>query len=111
MKTGIELIADERQRQIEVKGYGEERDKIVHPTALTRAAIAYCEAANYSMRKDVRADRFRNERVKMMTKSEWPFDPEYYHPSGIDTIRNLVKAGALIAAEIDKLQKENIEAL
>ncbi|HEU5085706.1 MAG TPA: hypothetical protein VFU14_20360 [Acidimicrobiales bacterium] len=35
--------------------------------------------------------------------STWPWAPEWWDPSE-DPVRNLVKAGALIAAEIDRLQ-------
>jgi hypothetical protein len=34
----------------------------------------------------------------------WPWDQDWWKPSP-DPIRNLVKAGALIAAEIDRLQR------
>ena len=34
----------------------------------------------------------------------WPWDLEWFKPSPYDRIRELVKAGALIAAEIDRLQ-------
>jgi len=37
-------------------------------------------------------------------KIEWPFSSEWWKPAQ-DPIRNLVKAGALIAAEIDHLQR------
>jgi hypothetical protein len=36
----------------------------------------------------------------------WPWDNKYWKPSE-DKVRNLVKAGALIAAEIDRLQRLN----
>jgi hypothetical protein len=35
----------------------------------------------------------------------WPWDAEWWKPSP-DSVRNLVKAGALIAAEIDRLQRK-----
>jgi hypothetical protein len=35
----------------------------------------------------------------------WPFAPERWKPSPSNRIRELVKAGALIAAEIDRLQR------
>ena len=35
----------------------------------------------------------------------WPWDMKWWKPSDEDPIRNLVKAGALIAAEIDRLQR------
>lgn len=32
----------------------------------------------------------------------WPFEPEAFKPSPQDRLRELVKAGAMIAAEIDR---------
>jgi hypothetical protein len=37
------------------------------------------------------------------TRTDWPWNDDDWKPSP-DPIRNLVKAGALIAAEIDRLQ-------
>lgn len=82
MSTGAELIAAERRRQIEIEGYTPEHDA-EHRTQLRKAAIAYLLPN--------RADEW------------WPWDWSYWKPSGTDQIRNLVKAGALIAAEIDRL--------
>jgi hypothetical protein len=36
----------------------------------------------------------------------WPWDDEWYKPTPKDPIRQLVKAGALIAAEIDRFQRK-----
>jgi hypothetical protein len=36
---------------------------------------------------------------------EWPFDRSWYKPTPENRIRELEKAGALIAAEIDRLQR------
>jgi hypothetical protein len=36
---------------------------------------------------------------------DWPWDWRFWKPS-VDPIRDLVKAGALIAAEIDRLQRK-----
>lgn len=35
----------------------------------------------------------------------WPFSQEWWKPTPDDRIRELAKAGALIAAEIDRLQR------
>ena len=35
----------------------------------------------------------------------WPWDELFWNPSPDDPVRQLAKAGALIAAEIDKLQR------
>lgn len=42
--------------------------------------------------------------VKLPSTASWPFDASWWKPSN-DPIRNLIKAGALIAAEIDRLQR------
>ena len=36
----------------------------------------------------------------------WPWDDEWWKPTPDDRIRELVKAGALIAAEIDRLLRD-----
>jgi len=87
MKTGIGLISDERKRQIEVEGWTSQHDDQQTVFELSRAACAYL---NNSRTDDVK--RF------------WPWDWKWWKPSE-DRIRNLVKAGALIAAEIDRLQR------
>ena len=38
---------------------------------------------------------------RINSRSDWPWPPEFWKPSD-DPVRNLVKAGALIAAEIDR---------
>jgi len=77
MKTGIELIAEERQRQIEVEGWTKDHD-IEHKTFELSAAAACYISKNIS---------------------------KWWKPSN-DPIKNLMKAGALIAAEIDRLNNE-----
>lgn len=44
--------------------------------------------------------------VGPMIEGLWPWDWKWWKPSD-DPIRDLVKAGALIAAEIDRLQRMN----
>jgi hypothetical protein len=91
--SGAELIAAERQRQIEVEGWTLEHDDIAHDTgALLEAARSYLwVAAPPSLGRPA-------------PPTGWPWDRASWKPS-VDPIRNLVKAGALIAAEIDRLQR------
>ena len=86
--TGVELIAAERTRQIEVEGFTLEHDHQHDEGAIAAAAACYA-LYNWS----------RTDSVRL-----WPWDWECWKPSD-DHIRNLVKAGALIAAEIDRLQR------
>jgi hypothetical protein len=49
-------------------------------------------------------------RVKKRIPCGWPWDAEWFRPVPKDRIRELVKAGALIAAEIDRLNRQAIAA-
>lgn len=95
MKTGIELIAEERQRQIEEEGWTQEHDKGHKSGAL--AIVAMCYACPHKYRP-------------MFSPIAWfrhiGWDLKYWKPS--NRIRDLQKAGALIAAEIDRLQNLGI---
>lgn len=99
MKTGAELIAEERQRQIEVEGYTKEHDAKHTHGSLASAAICYAIPSEY---RKYSYCPLRKERVPDF----WPWGLEYWKPCPKDRIRELVKAGALIAAEIDRLQLE-----
>lgn len=95
-KTGIELIAEERKRQIEKEGWTAEHDAQHNHHELARAAACY--ATPGYIRKLHITDNG--------TPFGWPFSKDCWKPSPLDRKRELVKAGALIAAEIDRLQRE-----
>lgn len=88
-KTGIELIAEERQRQIDVEGFLPENDKQQAIGELANAASCYAMTPNI--------------RPAELPPTHWPW-LDFYKPTPNDRIRELQKAGALIAAEIDRLQ-------
>lgn len=95
MKTGIERIADERARQISVEGWSPLHDQQYLRGQLVDASLSYIYAAI-----NVGHPAMQNPPI------EWPWDSEWWKPSD-DPIRNLEKAGALIAAEIDRLQNQS----
>lgn len=99
-KTGAYLIAEERERQIEALGYTPERDQHYGTGQIARAALCY--AMPEALRN--RPGHKRIEKNGQYVPNEWPFALEYWKPSPNDRIRELQKAGALIAAEIDRLQ-------
>ena len=99
--TGIELIAVERQRQIAVEGWTPEHDDEHDAGQLSEAAACYADLAAY---QGSHVDSPIDKRPPM----GWPWSPDWWKPSP-DLIRNLVKAGALIAAEIDRLQRSHKE--
>jgi hypothetical protein len=80
---GANLIAAERQRQIQVEGWTPEHDDKHRPGELAAAAVSYIFPADSAW--------------------YWPWDEPFKLSD--DPIRNLVKAGALIAAEIDRLTR------
>jgi hypothetical protein len=94
MKTGIELIAEERQRQVEVEGWTPEHDDEHKLGELPAAAATYALRACAQCEED---DDIGGEQF-------WPFDWDWWKPSE-KRLPNLVRAGALIAAEIDRIQR------
>lgn len=87
-KDGVALIVAERKRQVEVEGWTPEHDDEHGEGYLALAA------AVYALPPDSRDDDLMGL---------WPWDRSWWKPG--DRIRELVKAGALIAAEIDRLQR------
>jgi hypothetical protein len=91
---GVQLIRDERLRQIEVERYDATHDDGHAWRALTMGAMAYL-AVN---------QRGGTDDAAMI----WPFPIENFKPG--PPLRNLVKAGAMIAAEIDRLLRLQVNA-
>lgn len=102
MKKGIDLIAEERQRQISVEGYDRQHDAqhTVHEFIL--AAGAYVSAACTDYRKETGGQVPGVLEYKNIGKTIWPWDEKTFKPT--NSLRDLVKAGALIASAIDRLQ-------
>jgi len=96
--TGIELITKERQRQIEVEGWTPEHDAKHDECELAWAAVTYAlpkSVTNVSRHDD-------SVFISLKRLFFWPFEIFWFKPT--DRITDLVKAGALIAAEIDRIQ-------
>lgn len=98
--TGADLIATERDRQITAEGWTADHDAEHDCFELSAAARAYTRAAEATT-FGPNCATFDGYRPGETTPS-WPWASEWWKPSD-DPIRNLVKAGALIAAEIDRL--------
>lgn len=96
MKTGIELILQERNRQILVEGYTDQHDRYHDDSELSKMAACY---ALPEETRNLYPCPWRKE-----VPSFYPrFDIKYWKPTPEDRIKELTKAGALIAAEIDRL--------
>ena len=104
MKNGIELIKDERKRQIEKEGWTPEHDAQHCNSELAEAAACYC------IKGDTVVSWFTSKvqahaKITLERSLIWPWDRKWWKPTPDDRVRELVKAGALIAAEIDRLQR------
>lgn len=101
-KSGVALIATERYRHFEVEGWTAEHDREHVDGELAGAAIAYSLRAIYQAR-EARGGRSYDARLDFPPTTFWPIGwGDDWKPSD-DPIRNLVRAGSLIAAEIDRL--------
>lgn len=107
--TGVELIAAERQRQIDAEGWTPEHDD--GHTLGEMAAAGACYALLTTRWKGGRLVRdilwpWDDEWFK---PAEYP-DPPYHRDIHVDKdVKDLARAGALIAAEIDRLQRSRRE--
>lgn len=90
--TAINDIAAERKRQIDVEGWAAEHDDKHDAGELATAAACYALASSGSQ-------SFRRTVIERF----WPWDRDWWKPK--DKRRNLVKAAALIVAEIERLDR------
>lgn len=91
--SGVHMIAVERHRQVEVEGYHPGHDAEHEADALALAGACY--ATPEDLREFVDGDPRREPTL-------WPFEGGW-KPSTHDRARELTKAGALIAAELDRI--------
>lgn len=84
--AGARDVLAERLRQVEVEGWTPARDDEYVDGQLASAAVAYAQAY-----------------TPYLVPSSWPWAVEWFKPA--DDRRNLVKAGALIVAEIERLDR------
>jgi hypothetical protein len=103
-KDGAALIAAERRRQIEGERWTPEHDDEHDSCEMTMAAHGYAWFAVGQVNGECWPDDPPSDWGRNPPPASWPWARSWWKPSD-DPIRNLVKAGALIAAEIDRLQR------
>ena len=101
MDTGVKLIATERKRQIQEEGYTAEHDSEHSNCALAAMAASYIIDTIVEYGPASYYGLGWQERFEGYAQELFPFDGEYRKLINNDPVRHLVKAGALIAAEID----------
>ncbi len=98
LSQAITDIIAERQRQKESKGYTESRDDNYLPGVLNLAGAAYAVSASCLPDAKRRADRLW----------PWPDAGKYLNASSKDPRSALIKAAALITAEIERIDRAQL---
>ncbi|MEJ0095151.1 MAG: hypothetical protein WDN46_17560 [Methylocella sp.] len=91
-------VIAERKRQVEVEGWTPEHDNLLRKGELALAAAAYAFATTDS-------DKSRSAGLRPLW---WPWSLSWWKPT--TRRRDLVKAGALILAEIERLDRAALQA-
>ena len=92
-------IADERQRQVDIEGNTPSMDDNEGNAQLARAAAAYAIHSAES----TYSDQGTGALFRSIARRVWPWSEDWYKPK--DPRRNLIRAGALIVAEIERLDR------
>ena len=104
--TGIQLVTEERNRQIEKEGYTLRHDLRMYDfnDQLTIAAICYALPPKINS-KELKSALLTDESKKEDDYRNYyfPWQLVYFKPSPEDRIRELTKAAALLVAQIDVL--------
>jgi hypothetical protein len=94
--ASILAIAAERQRQITAEGWTPEHDDDHAPGEMALAASCYAETPSLRRKNRLAGE----EQIDIAgSPDNWPWDREWWKPQ--DNRRDLIRAGALIAAELD----------
>lgn len=94
MSDALRDVAAERLRQIEIEGWSKEHDNTHSDGQLAEAAMCYFYHATLP-------DKHRQDVCGWPV--DWPWDMTWWKPT--DRRRDLVKAAALILAEIERLDR------
>ena len=109
--TALEEIAAERRRQIEVEGWTPEHDDQHEYGELAQAAAAYASHTPHREQVDVFAGRAGGGETRvgwfLPHVVLWPWERAWWKPS--NRRRDLIKAGALIVAEIERLDRAAVK--
>lgn len=87
----IEEISSERERQKSVEGWTESHDDQYKNQELARAAVSYA------------CPNYLGSREEDLCPGPWPWTREWWKPTSYR--RNLIKAAALIVAEIERIDR------
>ncbi|HHK3937963.1 hypothetical protein [Pseudomonas aeruginosa] len=90
-------VQAERRRQVEAEGWTPEHDDEHSHGQMARAAACYALAGSSAP---------NDETAALLVSLAWPWDEQWWKPS--TARRDLIKAGALVLAEIERLDRAGI---
>ncbi|KKM67371.1 hypothetical protein LCGC14_1471770 [marine sediment metagenome] len=93
-KSIIAEIRKERERQVRKEGWSKRHDNAHDEAELSKAAGCYANRA-LSPKSDI-------------TPRNWPWAPDWWKPK--TPKRNLIRAAALIVAELERLERSKAQA-
>ena len=107
--TGVALIAAERRRQVDAEGWTPEHDAGHAGHDLVLAAVSYALPRHLRDSHRRRFDEYSRSALAdgVHVPRFWPWLGRFWKPTPSDRVRELTKAGALIAAEIDRLNAQD----
>lgn len=100
-------VIKERQRQVSEEGFSNQHDDQYTNGELAKAAAVYALPAD--VRTDPVVYRDIDQRVTVVDVLRiklWPWSKEWWKPSPDNRRRELIKAAALIVAEIERLDRK-----
>lgn len=100
--TGVKAIAAERERLLQAEGFTRDGDQQYRRGELAKAATAYVQLAATDLEAGT-----RDHIAWHGPAAVWPWAPERWKP--VDARRDLARAGALIAAQIDLIDQRDAE--
>lgn len=108
MTTLLELIKEERNRQLYEEGFTTDRDKLYVRYELYGAAVCYYAVVSNPL-------RYSAIRNRVLGEFWWPFEIDWFKPctktpngtytNTVDQKRCLIKAGALCLAELHRAER------
>lgn len=93
----LQMVTQERARQVEVLGYDDENDASYEDDVLARAAASYLMRPIFTSPNNYVGDNMANP------PKIFPFRAEFWKPHPENRLRELTKAGALVLAEMHRL--------
>lgn len=105
MTDAIKAIAAERKRQVEQEGWTHKHDDNHSDGSLAQAAACYANPMTINVRPETTYSNDIHPNDDEQMPIGWPYCWDSYWWRPTNRRRDLVKAGALIVAEIERLDR------